>query len=229
MSRRPRTEFPEELKKEIAFGYHSGSMTTKEIEGRGIRMGNVYRWIKQFCGNGMSPPPKSAAPPTGHSDSGSNAIPETHTLSLRKIKRGANGRYPDKAKDMVMSALLQKSVPEVSELTGIHTATLYLWKDTAQKQQRAAGGGALVVAKEKHSAVPANGEAHRAEVIINPASTEVILANIRKGEGFANLDKAVKQLKSAHRSGQIEDYDEIDLRFLLGFRLLTGAPLRARK
>lgn len=225
-----RQSYEPAFKKEIAEGYYTRKLTPKDIEAKGIRMNNVHRWVHQFFGRGGrakegEPAPETATPEAEPTP----ATLDIHTLSRRKIKRGANGRYPDKVKDMVMSALLQKSVPEVSEITGIHNATLYLWRDAAQKQQRANGGGALVVANEKPRAVPANGEARSAEVIINPASTEAILANIRKGEGFANLDKAVKQLKSAHRSGQIEDYDEIDLRFLLGFRLLTGAPLRARK
>jgi ABC-type nitrate/sulfonate/bicarbonate transport system substrate-binding protein len=66
-------------------------------------------------------------------------------------------------------------------------------------------------------------------LLINPATTDDMLMAIRKSEGFANLEKAAKQLKAAFRSGLIDDYDEIDLRMLLGHRQLTGGGLRQRK
>lgn len=225
-----RQSYEPAFKKEIAEGYFTRKLTAKDIEAKGLRMNNVYRWVHEFFGAGARAKAGEPAPetPTPAAEP-APATPDIHTLSRRKIKRGANGRYPDKVRDMVKPVLLQKSVSEVAEMTGIHTATLYLWQKAAQKDRDENGGGALVVAHEKRDVVPAKIEARTAEVIVNPASTEQILGNLRKGEGFVNLDKAAKQLKAAHRSGQIEDYDEIDLRFLLGFRLLTGAPLRARK
>lgn len=224
---RKRKFYDATFKEEIARGYHSRQLSAADIEAKGVRMNNVHRWVHELFGKGgrqkVSAPQPAEAPPATQAPT--QAPPETEppntlTLIRKKIKRGANGRYPDHVKAQVAAALREKPVPEVAELTGLHPATLYLWKEAAEKKN--ANGSSVVIAPEKKSV-------RHAEVIVNPASTEDLLANIRKGEGFANLDKAVKQLKAAHKSGAIDDYDEIDLRFLLGFRLLTGAALRSRR
>lgn len=238
-----------QLKERIARGYHDGTLSSKEIEAQGIPMNNVHRWVAELFGPGgrkaAAKPTKPTKPtdephvrllertgatPTTTPDSPATIAPEVRdirSLTKRELKRGENGRYLPVVKASVSAALKTMSVPEVHEITGITEATLYLWK-TPSKKKASAPGTALV---------PINGHEHKddlvpvrkAELLINPSTTDALLSGIRKSEGFANLDKAVKQLKAAHRSGLIDDYDEIDLRMLLGFRQLTGGGLRSRK
>lgn len=240
MSRRKRQSFSDELKKEIAHAYATKALSSQQIEARGIRMGNVHRWVKQFPVEGGHNAPSSAAPQLEHDATHDKAslamaepsasitppIKDIRTLTKRELKRTDSGRYLAITKDSVTAALKTMSPQEVHEITGIGVPTLYLWK-TPPKSKTASPGTAVV---------PINGGEHangvalrKAEVLVNPMTTDAMLVGIRKSEGFANLDKAVKQLKAAHRAGLIEDYDEIDLRLLLGYRQLTGGMLRSRK
>lgn len=226
-------KFDQELKKEIAQGYWSRTLSTKDIEGKGIRIANVHRWVREFFGPGKRPPKQTTAQPAPAKAAGPPSIADLQSLSKRKIKRGPNGRYSEEVKDKVMPALLQMPVGEVSERTGINMATLYLWKQQANQSsqpalERANGrGGDLVVAPV--TTEDRTTRSSKVEVALSPDSIGTQMESIRKGEGFVNIVKAVKELKAAYKAGMIEDYDEIDLRFLLGFRQLTGSPLRMRK
>lgn len=238
---RTRKNYEPEFKKEIAEGYYTKRLSAQDIEAKGIKMNNVHRWMKQLYGPGgrratsaeVAPP---AAPPAAPLDSVAPA-PDVHTLSLRKIKRGANRRYREKDKSTIMSALLQLPVPEVSERTGVNPATLYLWKAEAEKQKNPEAGGALVVLPEKttNASVPANGArhspAHRtAEVLVNPETTEGLLDGIRKMEGFVNLTKVVESKIKKFRAGII-DFDEDDHLLCRAYLQITGGKqqMRARK
>lgn len=226
-----RQRFDEELKKEIAQGYWSRTLSHDEIEGRGIKMGNVHRWVRAYVGTGRRPPKQAISAPPSSTPASTTAAIDIQGLSKRKIKRLANGRYPNDVKEAVMPVLLQMSVGEVSAKTGINAATLYLWrKDLAQKNkapsvERANGGSLVVAAARKDHA----SRVSKAELLFSPDSIDAQMEGIRKGEGLVNIVKASKELKAAYKSGQIEDFDEIDLRLLLGVRQLTGAPLRMRK
>lgn len=232
MRRKKRQQFSTKLKQETAIGYTNGTITAEEIEAKGIRMGNVYKWIKQYVTDGT---PESAVPAvpavpvetTTPEPIASTTIVDIRTLTKRQLKRGPNGRYAKLVKDSVMAALETMTVGEIAAITGITEATLYLWKTPKNKPEKTTNTALVPV----NGATPANDVTpmRRAEVIFNPASTEALLTSIRKSEGFANLDKAAKQLKAAFRSGLIDDYDEIDLRVLLGHRQLTGGGLRQRK
>lgn len=231
MSRRKRQSFSDELKKEIAHAYVTKALSSQQIEARGIRMGNVHRWVRRFFANG-TPVPSANASPLEHTapppQSDATTAPEVkdiRALTKKELKRGDNGRYPSITKDSVTAALQTMSPQEVHAITGIGVPTLYLWK-TPPKSTTTSPGTALVPIEHAKG----NGVSLRkAEVLVNPTTTDELLVGIRKSEGFANLDKAVKQLKAAHRAGLIEDYDEIDLRMLLGYRQLTGGTLRSRK
>jgi transposase-like protein len=223
--RKKRQQFSKKLKQEIATAYAAGTITTQEIEAKGIRIGNVYRWMKKFGGDN---PPQPAALSAPAEPSKSTTIVDIRTLSKKQLKRGSNGRYDTVVKESVIAALDTMSVSEVAAITKIQEATLYLWKTPKSRPKAPATSTAMV---------PVNGAAptrdvvpmRKAELIFNPESTDVLLASIRKSEGFANLEKACKQLKAALRSGLIDDYDEIDLRVLLGHRQLTGGGLRQRR
>lgn len=238
MSKRKRQSFSYQLKSEIANAYASGKLTAKEIEAKGIRMGNVHRWVHEFVpADGAVVETAPAAELNNHkgppsSETGVSDVVDVRQLTKRQLKRGANGRYDKAVKASVMKALDTMTVPEIAEITGITEATLYLWKNAPKKKGESASPGTSLVPAVSNgnghdkSPVPA---VRQAELLVNPATTDALLVGIRKSEGFANLEKAVKQLKAAHRAGLIEDYDEIDLRVLLGHRQLTGGGLRSRK
>lgn len=235
MRRKKRQQFSKELKQETAIGYANGTITAEEIEAKGIQMGNVYKWIKLYV---TDPTPESSVPVETETETKTktpeppepiaSTIVDIRTLTKRQMKRGPNGRYAKLVKDSVTAALETMTVGEVAAITGITEPTLYLWKTPKKRTSETATNTALVPVNR---GTPANDVVpmRRAEVIFNPASTETLLTSIRKSEGFANLDKAAKQLKAAFRSGLIDDYDEIDLRVLLGHRQLTGGGLRPRK
>jgi len=228
---RKRQKFSAQLRHEIASGYVAGTITSKEIEAKGIRMGNVYKWVKKLKDGGADlseRPPASSTVESSQPEPIPTSIVDIRTLTKRQLKRGPNGRYDKLVKDSVTAALKTMSVAEVAAITPqITEATLYAWKNPKNGQSETTTGGALVPVNgaTSHEVVPMR----KAELIFNPASTEALLTSIRKSEGFANLDKAAKQLKAAFRSGLIDDYDEIDLRVLLGHRQLTGGGLRQRK
>lgn len=229
--RKKRQKFDKKLCSDIAHAYVNGTITVAEIEAKGIRMGNVYKWIKRFVTNSKAPEP-SAAPVVESAKSESTAtIVDIRTLTKKQLKRGDNGRYLPIVKDSVVAALKTMTVPEVAEITGITEATLYLWKTPKPAKKRPSQIPATTALVPVNGARPTTDVVpmRRAELIFNPESTEAMLTSIRKSEGFANLDKAAKQLKAAFRSGLIDDYDEIDLRVLLGHRQLTGGGLRQRK
>jgi transposase-like protein len=231
---RKRQSYSEDLKREVAQGYASKTLSSKEIEARGIRMGNVHRWVAKYAGPGATTNPNSNANSTkvkleeGGTISTTSApptsVPDIHTLSKRQLKRGANGRYDPIVREAATAALATMSVLEVSEITGVNQATLYAWKNSTTPPQRASPGTALI---------PANGRSHAgvatAELLINPASTDALLNGISKSEGFANLSKSYENKIRKFRAGWIE-LDEDDHRFCLGFLQLTGGkPMRSRK
>lgn len=120
-----------------------------------------------------------------------------------------------------MRALEHMSVSEVKQKTGIHITTLYQWRNEINKSNDTGRATAVVPITPKPMSKP--------ELVLNQGAVDSHLINIRKAEGFTNIDKAIKELKAAYRNGLIEDYDPIDLRILLGYSQLIGAPLRARK
>lgn len=224
---RTRHSYKTEYKKEIAQGYYTRQLSAKDIEAKGIRMNNVHRWVKMFFGPGGRAKGGEPAP--------ESAPIEVHNLSLRKLRRGANGRYREKDKDVVMSALLELPVSEVSEKTGVNVATLYAWKEAASKEDAPINGSPRPADASKNAAVvPANGARqplHRtAELLVNPETTEGLLDGIRKMEGFTNLTKAVENKIKKFRAGIIE-FDEDDHRLCMSYLQITGGkpPMRVRK
>lgn len=229
--RKQRQDFQKTFKRDIAVAYAGGKLSVREIEAKGIRMGNVYRWVKKFVGARAEKSAAKDEPAKIESTTDSPiATPELdiRALTKKQLKRGANGRYDPRVKASVLAALETMSVGEVAEITKITEATLYLWKPKKKKTPAAASTALVPVdlVPPSRAVVPV---ARKAEVIINSETTDALLTTIRKSEGFANLQKAAVQLKQAFRNGLIDDYDEIDLRLLLGFRQLTGAGLRQRK
>lgn len=232
---RTRKHYDEEVKKEIAEGYYTNRLSAEDIEAKGIRMNNVHRWVKQIYGPGgkqANSPAQATQAEQGRQAAPENASPvsESHTFNLRKIKRGANRRYREKDKSAIMPALLKLSVPEVSERTGVNPATLYLWKAEAEKQ---AGGALVVLPESPNGSARANGARHlpahrRAEVLINPETTDGLLDGIRKMEGFVNLAKAVESKIKKFRAGLL-DFDEDDHLLCRGYLQITGGKPHARK
>lgn len=223
---RKRQSYETEYKKEIAHGYYTRQLSAQEIEAKGIRMNNVHRWVQQFFGPGGRAKGGEPAPETPPA--------EVHNLSLKKIKRGANGRYPEKAKASVMTALLELPVGEVSERTGVNVATLYAWKESAKKTKEGAPINTSPHPVDSTALVPANGARHppvqRAEILVNPETPEGLLDGIRKMEGFANLTKTVENKIKKFRAGII-DFDEDDHRLCMSYLQITGGkpPMRMRK
>jgi transposase-like protein len=239
-----RQSFSTALKQEIAHGYVTDALSSKAIEARGIRMGNVNRWVTEIYGPGGKKAAKAKAtanaphvrllerkpteaPATSPADE--DAPVDIRTLTKRQLKRGPNGRYSKLLRNSATVALRTMSIAEVSAITGVNQATLYLWKKPQTPTDSASPGTAVVPLNGVDRLKGSAPVAAKAELLINPASTEALLAGIRKSEGFSNLEKGVKQLKAAYRSGLIDDYDEIDLRILLGHCMLTGSGLRSRK
>lgn len=234
---RTRQQFDEAVKDEVAHGWYYRLLTSKEIEARGIQMGNVYRWMTERFGSGQRPPKGTAPPPPKNgaqknvvAPEPSDAALELESLSRRKIKRGANGRYPDGVREKLTPLLLREvPVPEIAEKTGINSQTLYLWRDAAKKKSGAApteSAGALVVAPSKPSQVAT---IRKAEILVNPDSTEQLLVSIRRSEGFVNLKKVVENRTAAYRAGLI-DFDEDDHRLCMSYLQLAGGGVRgARK
>lgn len=224
--KKTRKRYAPELKKELAQGYRSGTLTSAQIEERGIPIGHVRKWMHAIFGDSkrVKPADASAAskPATVATEGTKPATPDAQPLSRRKIKLAPNRRYSPEDKAAVMQMIGTVPLATISEKTGVTLATLHLWKKQ-QKKHNGANGTALVPLADKSSSP------RKAELLLNPTSTEALLSTITKSEGFVNMEKAAKQLKAAHRAGLIEDYDEIDLRWLLGFRQVTGAPLRSRK
>jgi transposase-like protein len=227
--RKKRQQFPKKLRSDIAHAYANGTITVAEIEAKGIRMGNVYKWIKRFV---TDPPPEPSTPVVETAKSEPTAaVVDIRTLTKKQLKRGDNGRYDALVRDSVTAALQTMTVPEVAAITKITEATLYLWKTPKPSKKRPPEIPTKTAMVPVNRARPTTDVVpmRRAELLINPATTDDMLMAIRKSEGFANLEKAAKQLKAAFRSGLIDDYDEIDLRMLLGHRQLTGGGLRQRK
>lgn len=235
---RTRQQFDESVKDEIAHAWYYRLMTSKEIEARGIKMTNVYRWMTDRFGPGPRPPagtkpvpPKNGEgkdqPKNGAVKELSSTDGDAELQSLRKIRRGANGRYSDEVREKITPLLIrQVPVPEIAERTGINPQTLYLWRDAAKKKNGAAqSAGALVVAQNTPTQVAT---IRNAEVLVNPETTEQMLTSIRRSEGFINLKKVVDNRMAAFRAGLI-DFDEDDHRLCMSFLQLAGGAVRGTK
>lgn len=252
---RTRQQFEDSVKDEIAHGWYYRLMTSKEIEARGIKMNNVYRWMTERFGPGPRPPAGTVPPPKKNGavkeppsapkngavkdvSSDPTAAANLELQSLRKIKRGANGRYPDQARDKITPLLIrQVPVPEIAERTGINPQTLYLWRDAAQKKNGAAqkgskNGGALVVVPK--AAAPARVQRIKAkrvkygELLTNDATTKAMLDAIDMKEDMAWLEKHIRELDAAHRAGEIE-LDYRDHRLMMVVKRMIGAPIRGAR
>lgn len=222
--KKTRKQYAPELKQELAQGYRSGTLTSAQIEERGIPIGHVRKWMRTIFGDSKrvkATDASAASKPATVAAEVTTATPDAKPLSRRKIKPGPNGRYSPEDIAAVMQMIGTAPLSAISEKTGVGVATLHVW--AKRKKHSGANGTALVPIGDKPSSP------RKAELLLNPTSTEALLSTITKSEGFVNMEKAAKQLKAAHRAGLIEDYDEIDLRWLLGFRQVTGAPLRSRK
>jgi transposase-like protein len=210
VSGKKRHQFSPELTREIATGYHSGTMSVKDIEARGISMANVYRWVRKYFPEGA----RQAEAPDGQ------------TLSkLKQIKRGDNGRYAEADKAAIVAALRRMSIAKVSEATGVTNATLYVWQKEENK-------GTSPVS-ESTALVPSNGARHptaTAEVLFNPESTEALLQGLDKMEGFVNFRKAVENKLKKFKAGWI-DFDEDDHLLCRAYLQITGGKpqMRGRK
>lgn len=237
---RTRQRFDEKTKDEIAQGWYYRTLTSKEIEARGIQMANVYRWMAERFGPGPRPPKGSAptpqkgtkpAPLNGAEKSVAPPPAATQLLSLskRKIKRGANGRYPDEVREAVEPVLLQDvPVPEVSEQTGINAQTLYNWRDAAKKKQAKSESRALISVPDQEVQPTKVSTVRRADIVVNPETTEQLLTSIRRSEGFVNLKKVVDNRLAAYRAGLI-DFDEDDHRLCMSYMQLAGATIRGAR
>lgn len=228
---RTRKNYSTEQKKEIATGYYQRTLSAKEIEARGIRMNNVHRWVQRFFGpggraKGGEPAPEAPAP----------APVTVQSLSLKKLRRGPNGRYPSKDKATVMAALLESPVSEVSQKTGVDIATLYVWKKAAEKSKPGTainGSSEHPVEPPKSALGPTNGArppvVAKAEVIINPDTTASMLNGLDKMEGFVNFKKTVENKLRNFRAGLI-DFDAEDHRLCMAYLQITGErTVRSRK
>lgn len=246
---RTRQQFDDSVKDEIAHAWYYRLMTSKEIEARGIKMTNVHRWMVDRFGPGPRPPAGTVPPPPKNGspkkaiESESTASIVLETLSRRKIKRGANGRYPDEVREKVTPLLLQKvPVPEIAQKTGINAMTLYLWRNTALKkngvtqkepngaaQEEPKNEGALVVAPQ--TAAPARIQrikSKRIEVLTNEATVKAMFDAIDMKENLAHLKKIGDELEAAHKAGEIE-LDQRDHRLMMVIKRMIGAPMRGAR
>jgi transposase-like protein len=227
---RTRRQYDEALKNEIARGWYYRTLTSKEIEARGVQMANVYRWMADIFGPGPRPPKGTTPPPLNGAEKSSAAstpaAAQLLSLSKRKIKRGANGRYPDEVREAVETVLLDAvPVPEVSEQTGINAQTLYNWKESAKKKQAKGESRTLVALPDKPIEPAKLSTVRKAEILVNPDSKEQLLKDIRRNEAFVNFEKVVKRREAQYRAGLI-DFDEDDHRLAMSYCQLVGGTVR---